>query len=165
MVEMILVLPMLLIFVAMITLVGTTGSWRVRAHANARQGAMRAVWPRTTGSDPNPIDWPRGDASIQRVGGNDISPQDPYAVHTAVRGPVYLPTGGGGGGTLRVDSQVMDPRGGISNGRAQIDRAPALWGRSGFRTRMVRDFPILGNASEAGNGARWGRALYGIRFD
>ncbi len=63
----------------MITLVGTTGSWRVRAHAEFRQGAMRAVWPRTTGSDPNPIDWPAGDASLQRVSGNDISPQDPYA--------------------------------------------------------------------------------------
>jgi len=172
MLELVLVLPLLLFMMALMILVGATGSWRVRTHAAARQAALRSVWPRTTSGDSNPTEWPSRSTTMTTGSVNvPIFTQEPYVDHTAVRGPVYSPPGAQG--SVPVNGAMTDPQRGVIAGRATIDRAPAIWSRSGFRTRIARDFPVLGNEWEygspsmglGGNQDRRGRPLYGIRFE
>lgn len=172
MLELVLVLPLLLLMMALMILVGATGSWRVRTHAAARQAALRSVWPRTTSGDSTPTEWPSRSTTLT-VGSVSVPifTQDPYAQHTAVRGPVYSPPGATT--SVPVNTAMLDPQRGVIAGRATIDRAPAIWSRGGFRTRIARDFPVLGNEWEytaptmnfGGNQDRRGRPLYGIRFE
>lgn len=136
--ELILCLPLLLMIMAMIIIVGTAGSWKVRTLANSRQAAARSLWPRDGANDPKPASWWPNSANMS-AGGADPAPldTDPFAQHVVVRGPVFgAPQGGG---TLRVDTDLLDPSRGLMAGFASIDRDLPLWRQLPYRNRYRRE--------------------------
>ena len=172
MLELVLALTPLLFIMALMILVGSFASWRVRNHATARQAALRSVWPKTTAGDASPSEWPTRGAGLST--GQMSVPLlaiDPFERHSAVRGPVYSPQGAPA--AVQVDGALTDIREGVIRGDSWINRPPAIWSRGGFRTRFTRDFAVLGDEWEyssppmgyGGNNDRRGRKLYGIRFE
>jgi hypothetical protein len=159
----------LLFIMALMILVGSLGSWKVRTHANARQAAFRAVWPRTTDRDPTPPDWRNGTSLVTTDTTLPLFPFDPYSEHTAVRGPVYSPQQGNG--AIPVNGAGFDLRGQVLDARAIVNRPPAIWGRIGVRTAFTVDYHLLRNEWQygamgyGGNNDRRGRQLYGIHFE
>ena len=94
MLELVLALTPLLFIMALMILVGSLGSWRVRNHATARQAAFRSVWPRTTAGDGAPPEWPTRGAGLSTASMTvPLFSTDPFERHLAVRGPVYNPVG------------------------------------------------------------------------
>lgn len=172
MLELVLALTPLLFIMALMILVGSLASWRVRNHATARQAALRSVWPRTTAGDKSPPEWPTRGAGLSTSKMSvPLLTSDPFERHLAVRGPVYSPPGAAG--AVSVDGTMTDIRGGVIRGESWINRPPAIWSRGGFRTRFTRDFALLEDEWEysahsmgyGANGDRRGRKLYGIRFE
>lgn len=139
--ELILSLPLLLMMMAMIIIVGTAGAWKIRTLANSRQAAARALWPRTGDGDPKPASWWPSSA-VMSAGPADPAPfdDDPFAPHVVVRGPVV---GLQGGGSLRVDTDLLDISRGLFFGYASIDRDLPLWKQLPWRNRYRRETQVF----------------------
>jgi hypothetical protein len=147
-VELIFVIPVWLMLAALMILVGTTGAWKVRGHAAAREAAFRSLWPRTRSADRNSKEWfPSGARmSVQRAQ-TQVETTDRLADHAVIRGPVLIDPRSHG--QIGVNASVMDPRSMAINGEAFMLRAAATWRRLGYQYRIDREFPILdGNAGQ-----------------
>ena len=136
--ELTLALPLLLMVMALMVIMGTAGAWKVRTHANARQAIFRSMYPRTTDNDPHPPNWwPSSTSMNYHGGGTSFLSADPYASHTAVRGPSIADPGTGN--ALRVLINTLDMRRGMNSGDASVDHEPPMWSRLGFRNTFNRD--------------------------
>jgi hypothetical protein len=136
--ELVLSLPLLMMMFALIVIMGSAGAWKVRADANSRQAILRAVYPRTTDSDPHPLNWWPASASMTyHDGGSSFLAADPYAAHTAIRGPWV--TSPESGTALRVLTDTMDMTLGMRSGQADINHDPPMWGRLGVRNDFTRE--------------------------
>ncbi len=117
--ELVLSLPILMFVMALMIIMGTSGAWKVRVQANARQAAWRALTPRTGANDDNPLGWP-SNAEMQWIEGNPpLMPFDPFADHPVVRGPVLSAPSGG---SLPVRTSLVDATYGIRHGHTRIQR-------------------------------------------
>lgn len=118
--EFVLNLPIMLFVMALMIIFGTAGAWKVRAHANARQAAWRAFWPRTGNNDPNPSNWPQSAPMSYNSQSPSIFPGDPYAEFPVVRGPVLIEPESGK--FLPIRNRTLDMTAGLSAGYARIRR-------------------------------------------
>jgi len=151
--EFVLSLPLLLMIMAMIIIVGTAGSWKVRTLANSRQAAARSIWPRDGANDPRPASW-WPDSATMSAGGAEPDPfdYDPFSQHTVVRGPVVGTPGGGG---FRVNTDLLDISRGMLAGHASIDRDLPLWRQLPWRNRYRRSTHVF-------SGDQWQFALMNL---
>jgi hypothetical protein len=136
--ELTLALPLLLMAMALMVILGAAGAWKVRTSANARQAIFRSIHPRTTDSDPHPDNWWPQSADMRYRGGvRSFLTEDPYADHTAVRGPSI--TDPETGRALRVLVDTLDMTQGMASGEASVDHPSAMWSRLGFRNDFTRN--------------------------
>lgn len=151
--ELVLVLPMFMMILALMIIVGTAGSWKVRTLANSRQAVFRAVYPRTTDNDVNPQNWPA--PATMSVRGASPSPfdRDPFAGHYVVRGPVISDPNTGR--MLYVKDLTLDVTRGLQSGNAEIDRELPLWSQLPYRNHYVRDTHVFA-------GEQWQHGTMGI---
>jgi hypothetical protein len=151
--ELVLVLPMFMMILALMIIVGTAGSWKVRTLANSRQAVFRAVYPRTTDNDVNPQNWPA--PATMSVRGASLSPfdRDPFALHYVVRGPVISDPNTGR--MLYVKDLTLDMTRGLESGYAEIDRELPLWSQLPYRNHYVRDTQVFA-------GEQWQHGTMGI---
>jgi hypothetical protein len=151
--ELVLVLPMFMMILALMIIVGTAGSWKVRTLANSRQAVFRAVYPRTTDNDVNPQNWPS--PATMSVRGARPSPfdRDPFAGHYVVRGPVISDPNTGR--MLYVKDLTLDMTRGLESGYAEIDRELPLWSQLPYRNHYVRDTQVFA-------GEQWQHGTMGI---
>jgi hypothetical protein len=149
--ELTLALPLLLMVMALMVIMGTVGAWKVRTAANARQAIFRSTFPRTTDNDPEPPNWWPQSASMRTHGGGaSFLTGDPYADHTAVRGPTIADPETGN--ALRVLIDTLDMTRGMSSGQATINHDPPMWSRLGFRNAFTRENVIFaGQTWQYGN--------------
>ena len=140
--EFVLCLPLLLMIMAMIIIAGTAGAWKVRTHANARQAAARALWPRDGNNDPKPASWWPASASMS-AGTTGPAPfvADPFAQHEVVRGPQIASPNGGN--ALSVEQDLMDVSQEIFAGYSSIDRALPLWKQLPHRNKYHREVQVF----------------------
>jgi hypothetical protein len=121
--EMVLALPFLLGFLALIINIGNIGCWKVRSLTVARHALWGnqspGLWDhKTGGSDPRPAYWPGNNsgsnaADIGKTGGNV---DDPRAYLPVVRGPVLM-------GSVGVNSDLLDPSRDLREGSASLTHA------------------------------------------
>jgi hypothetical protein len=139
----VLVLPIWLLLLSLMVLIGVTGAWRVRGQAVAREAAVRSLWPNTRQNDPAPDEWFPDSARMELRQG-DVSPvfgDDPLSGHAVVRGPLLVDPATGA--RLEVSTHWWSVASGGLAGRATLDHDAAVWRRSGYRHRVVREFPVL----------------------
>lgn len=118
--ELVLSLPILLFVMALMMIFGTAGAWKVRTMANSREAAFRAVQPRTGNRDANPLGWPKNAEMSFNQARQSLMPNDPFAQHQVVRGPVL--SDGGGGNSIRVRTQQLDMTFGVYHGHSRVER-------------------------------------------
>ena len=139
--ELVLSTPMLLMIMAMMIIVGTAGSWKVRTLTNSRQAAARSLWPRDGDNDAKPDSWwPQSATMGYRDGQPSPLDQDPFAAHYVVRGPAISPPSGT---SLNVDQSRLDSVDGLKEGQAAIDRDLPLWRRLPYRNSYDRDTQVF----------------------
>ena len=159
--ELVLSLPLLLMIMAMMIIVGTAGSWKVRTLANSRQAAARSIWPRTGDNDPKPGSWWPNSATMS-FGSASPSPlpNDPFQRHYVVRGPTIASPAGS---SLPVDDTRLDATRGLHAGRASIDRDLPLWKTLPYRNRYDRDTQVFSDHQwqhgTMGQGTTWQRRI------
>lgn len=146
-VELVLALPIWMMIAALMVLVATTGTWRIRAQAASREAAFRSVWPRNRAQDGNPREWSVRSATMNSsVARPEVLIDDPLAGHAVIRGPDLVEP------VLRtivaVDPTVMPTSNSVIRGESSLNRGAAVWPKSGYRYRMTREFPVL--SGEAG---------------
>lgn len=134
--ELVLWLPVLLMVMALMVNIGTSGAWRVRGEIVARDAIWRTRWDRTGANEPRPIArvWPanatinvRGAAGIQQL-------DDPAVNEPVVRGPQLDNFG------VRP---IFDPKQGAVVGTASIERRfPLLPKLGAFRSGEIQH-PLL----------------------
>lgn len=135
--ELTLALPLLLMAMALMVILGAAAAWKVRTSANARQAIFRATYPRTTDNDPVPSNyWPQSASLRYYRGGTSFLTDDPYAAHTAVRGPSIADPETGN--ALRVLIDTLDMTQGMATGDAHVNHEPAMWSRLGYRNDFTR---------------------------
>ena len=119
--ELVLALPLLLGFMALMINFGTVASWRLRSLSISRHMAFSMRWPRSGQTDPKPAYWP---GSVTPSGPENVPLLDDSRVqHAVVRGP--LPGG------VQVNSTLLDPSRGLLTGTAEITRRFPLLGKLG----------------------------------
>lgn len=139
--ELVLSIPLLMMIMAMMIIVGTAGSWKVRTLANSRQAASRSLWPRTGDSDPKPDSWwPSSAAMGFRDGRPSPLDGDPFGQHYVVRGPA-IPSPAGS--SLNVDQSRLDSVDGLKSGWSSIDRDLPVWQQLPYRNRYDRDTQVF----------------------
>ncbi|MFV0442421.1 MAG: hypothetical protein ACK5Q5_02495 [Planctomycetaceae bacterium] len=158
--ELTLATPLLMSMMALMVIIGAAGAWKVRASANARQAILRSIYPRTTDNDPKPRNWWPASASLSfHGGGASFLQDDPYANHTAVRGPEIVDPNTGN--SLPVLIRTMDMQAGMQSGQSVINHEPAMWTRLGVRNHFIQEVVMFagqtwqyGNLGFASNSAR-----------
>jgi hypothetical protein len=141
-VELVLSIPLMMILLALMIIIGTAGSWKLRTQANSRQAAYRSIWPRTGDADPKPDNWWPGSARMAFRNANpDPFQRDPFAQHPVVRGPVIGSPAGGN--VLRVIDDTLDMTEGMNEGYAEIDRELPLFRALDYRNRYRRSNQIF----------------------
>ncbi|MBL8850522.1 MAG: hypothetical protein JNG89_12650 [Planctomycetaceae bacterium] len=150
--ELVLSLPLLLMIMAMIIVVGTAGSWKVRTLANSRQAAARGLWPRDGAFDAKPASW-WPDSAVMSSGAADPAPfdDDPFTQHAVVRGPVIGAQGSG----LRVNTDMLDVTRGLAAGFSSINRDLPLWRQLPYRNQYQRETQVF-------SGDQWQFAPMGL---
>ncbi len=133
-VEMALVLPFLMLFMAVIIAFGYAASWKIRSEVVARNVGWRSRFPRWANDDTRPVEWPEP-ATFNRYDGDRLSGLDVDGVTEApiIVGP--LPQ-------INVNSNTLDLTRDVVLGNAQITRTPPVLPRLGsisFNT----EHPIL----------------------
>lgn len=149
--ELTLALPLLLMAMGLMVLLGVAGAWKVRTSANARQAILRSVYPRTTDADPKPVNWWPASASMNyQRGTTSFLTADPYASHTAVRGPSIADPETGM--SLRVLVDTLDMTQGMASGNASVNHDPPMWSRLGYRNNFNRhNLMFAGQTWQYGN--------------
>jgi hypothetical protein len=141
-VELIFVLPVWMMIAALMVLVGTTGVWRLRTQAVSREAAFRAVWPRNRTADTRPREWSVPSATMNTSPASPaVVVDDPFASHTAIRGPVLIEPLTQA--SMTVDRMIMPTTSDVIRGQTSLDHEAAVWRRLGYRYRMSREFPVL----------------------
>ena len=123
--ELILCLPFLLAILALIINLGIEAKWKLRALSASRQVVWRQRGERLGAADPRPAGWPARRATLNVIPNPPppLFPQDPFATHTATRGPVLRnPQVGTPESQLLVDTRMLDLSGSVEMGEARIDR-------------------------------------------
>lgn len=141
-VELVLSIPPMMMLLALMIVIGTAGSWKLRTQTNSRQAAYRSIWPRTGASDPKPDNWwPKSATMSFRSATPAPFQNDPFAQYPVVRGPMI---GSPRGGTaLRVIDKTLDMTRGMNEGYAEIDRDLPLFRRLDFRNHYQRSNQIF----------------------
>ena len=140
--EFVLSLPIMLFVMGLIIIVGTTGAWKARNVATARQAAWRTVWPKNGHQDENSRGWPDRYASMERRDPEDaFIPNDPLHEHHVVRGPtVFDPDTGK---SMPVREELFDMKRGMVAGVSDLQKDFPVLGRMGDvdleRTHRILD--------------------------
>ncbi|MGQ0633848.1 MAG: hypothetical protein ACT4QC_04500 [Planctomycetaceae bacterium] len=142
--ELVLSLPLLLVIMCLIINIGTAGKWKVMALAVSRQAAWRDRDDRKGASDPRPAGWPaKATLAVTPADPPPLFPQDPFASHTVVRGPVLGNLQGlSPGSQLIVDTKMLDSTLGFQQGVSQIDRAFPVFPKIGG-VHLLTKHPLL----------------------
>ncbi|MGH7200951.1 MAG: hypothetical protein ACREJB_10135 [Planctomycetaceae bacterium] len=137
--ELVLNLPIMLMVMCLMIIIGTAGAWKVRTLANSRQAAWRALEHRTGQNDPHPRGWPEEAEMELRNIGPPVLEGDPWQEHEVVRGPQLVAQGG----SLPVNTDLLDSSFGLRSGFAEIDREYPIWKKLPGRNHFPRDHVLL----------------------
>lgn len=130
--ELVLMLPLLLMILALIINFGHEIAWKERALTVSRQAEWRQRPTHYAGQrDRQPREWPTSATmTVELAPAPPIFPQDPFAQHQVVRGPILRsPFGGGANSQLQVDTRQFDFSDDLKQGRATITRDLPLLSR------------------------------------
>jgi hypothetical protein len=153
-VELVLALPVWMLLASAMVIVGNLGAWKIRGHVAVREAAVRSQWPRTRGTEANSTEWNRRSSIMHVRPASNPGTTDPLSGHPVIRGPqIGAP---GFSAVISVDGEVMKTQSEAVAGEAFLNEPPAVWSKSGIRSRFAREFPVLN-----GNTGQWSPSASG----
>jgi len=111
--EMVLVLPLLLLFMAALINWGTFASWKVRSLNMARHSLWASRWPRSENGNPQPDFWPQTASRGTAAADNAVPLDDPRVDQPVARGPLPAAV---------VNRDLLDPTRGPRSASADLSR-------------------------------------------
>jgi TadE-like protein len=136
--EFVLCLPLLLLMMALMINYGNLALWKVRATTAARHAVWRVRGDRHGASDPSPPNWtPPAEIAAGPASPPEILPDDPFATHEVVRGPVLRdPLSRQPESQLTVDDRLLPTPRGLGRGASRrawtFPLAPRMFGKIRF---------------------------------
>lgn len=122
--ELVLVLPLLVAIMCLMINIGIETKWKIRALEASRQAVWRTRGDRRGATDPPLTGWPASATlAVMPVANPPLFPQDPFAPHAVVRGPVLRdPQSSDPESQLIVDTRMLNLSGSLDMGLASINR-------------------------------------------
>ena len=131
-VELVMALPILIMVLAVVVLMGQAACWKLRTEGVARYAGERELPPRI-GDGLRPPQWQVTSAQMSTTKGLPFFADDPFATHTAVRGPVLKLINGD---SYPVDPSVFLTQPTTLSGLSALDHPPIAMPKLKFRNKM-----------------------------